>query len=89
MKNTGRVLKREDLLKTLWGYSGDKETRTVLRIISRQNPNDPERPLNYFTAGAIFYLGECHYRKGNLQKAKDYSNEIESNYRDSKFFYRL
>lgn len=29
MKNSGKVLQREFLLKTLWGYSEDKETRTL------------------------------------------------------------
>jgi two-component system alkaline phosphatase synthesis response regulator PhoP len=29
MKNSGKVLNREYLLKTLWGYSEDKETRTL------------------------------------------------------------
>lgn len=29
MKNSGKVLNRDYLLKTLWGYSEDKETRTL------------------------------------------------------------
>lgn len=29
MKNSGKVLQREFLLKTLWGYSEDRETRTL------------------------------------------------------------
>jgi DNA-binding response OmpR family regulator len=58
VRNRGRVIARAELLRSIWGYEGSRQTRTVdvhIGQLREKIEDDPDRPVRITTVRGVGY----------------------------------